>query len=93
MSKLTAIIFGVGKNIGAATTQKLLSKGYRVAQVSRSGDAAISSEDTIHLKADLSHHEEVSEVFAKVRQTWGEPNVVIYNGEIESNWIDRRTCC
>ena len=81
MSKPIAIIFGAGKNIGAATAKAFSSKGFRVAQAARSLDSSDNNDDSLHLKADLSQSGSVSNVFDSVRKTWGEPSVIIYNGK------------
>lgn len=79
-NKPIAIIFGSGKNIGAAAARAFSAKGYRVAQAARSLDTAKSDEDDLLFAVDLAKAGAVSEVFASVRKAWGEPSVVLYNG-------------
>nr|OQO23708.1 hypothetical protein B0A51_09945 [Rachicladosporium sp. CCFEE 5018] len=79
MSKPIAILLGAGKGVGASVTQMLQGKGYRVASVSRSG-AQINNQNTLSLAYDLSTPTNVSAVFKKVRDAWGEPSVIVYNG-------------
>ncbi|OQO08073.1 hypothetical protein B0A48_06867 [Cryoendolithus antarcticus] len=57
----------------------LQGKGYRVASVSRSG-AQINDQNTLSLTYDLSTPTNVSAVFKKVRDAWGEPSMIVYNG-------------
>ncbi|KAK5111632.1 hypothetical protein LTR85_011810 [Meristemomyces frigidus] len=79
MSKPIALIFGAGKNIGAATAQAFKTNGFRIAQVARSLDPTGSNDEDLYLIADLAHTGAVSEAFASVRKSWGEPSVVVYN--------------
>lgn len=81
MSKPIAIVIGAGKNIGATTAKAFSAKGYRVAQVARSIDTSSNNDDHLAITADLSKSGDVSNAFAKVRKTWGEPSIVFYNGE------------
>lgn len=80
MSKPIVFIIGAGKNVGASTASIFLSKGYRVARAARSIETSIEDEDNISLKVDLASPDTVIAAFAKIRQVWGEPGVVIYNG-------------
>ncbi|KAK3116646.1 hypothetical protein LTR53_002760 [Teratosphaeriaceae sp. CCFEE 6253] len=79
MSKPIAFIIGAGKNIGASTATAFLNKGYRVALVARTVKPEESKDDTLQLVCDLTKPETVSSVFASLRQSWGEPSVVVYN--------------
>ncbi|TKA82579.1 hypothetical protein B0A55_01184 [Friedmanniomyces simplex] len=79
MSKPIAFIIGAGKNIGASTTKALQAKGYRVAQAARSVNPDDSKDDDLLLKNDLSKPDNVASLFARLRKSWGEPSVVIYN--------------
>ena len=83
MSKPIVLIFGAGKNIGAATARAFSAKGYRVAQAARSANPAGSEDNNLFLTADLSKIGAVSDVFTSVRKTWGEPSVVLYNGNVK----------
>jgi NAD(P)-dependent dehydrogenase (short-subunit alcohol dehydrogenase family) len=86
MSKPIAIIFGAGENIGAAASTAFTSKGYRVVLVARTTNTT-STEDEMSILADLSKRDTVSNVFAKVRQSWGEPSLVLYNAAAV-HWVD-----
>lgn len=79
MSKV-GIIFGTGSNVGLLVAKKLTGKGFKVVTVSRkSVGPAGKLQNHIHLKADLGNLSAVSEVFSRVRELYGEPNLVIYN--------------
>ncbi|OQV11299.1 hypothetical protein CLAIMM_15155 [Cladophialophora immunda] len=74
------IVLGTGKNIGAHSVETFRSKGFRVAQCSRSMKESLDKDGTLFsLPCDLAKPTQVSDVFAKVRKTWGEPSVVIHN--------------
>jgi hypothetical protein len=80
-SKPIALILGAGKRVGASSAQLLTSKGYRVAQAARSLQQNAGQDDNLFLTVDLSKPDTVSSVFARLREVWGEPSVVIYNGQ------------
>jgi hypothetical protein len=81
MSKPIALILGSGANLGSRVADRLRSDGYRVATVSRSkATDKDDEEDALTLKADFADPKEVESVFATVREVWGEPSVVVYNG-------------
>ncbi|CUM68095.1 uncharacterized protein PRCAT00005812001 [Priceomyces carsonii] len=59
---------------------KLTGKGFKVVTVSRKSVGPVGKlQNHIHLKADLGNLSAVSEVFSRVRELYGEPNLVIYN--------------
>ena len=80
MASRIAILLGSGKNIGASTVNTFKAAGYKVAYASRNPTDA-EDESTLAVSDDFSKPESVSTVFDTVRKTWGEPSVVIYNGE------------
>ena len=86
MSKPIAIIFGAGKNVGAAASTAFADKGYRVVLVARTINTTYN-DDEMFLVADLSKSGTVCDVFAKVRQSWGEPSLVLYNAAAV-RWVD-----
>lgn len=74
-----ALIFGTGKNVGAAVVKAFSAKGYKIATVSRT--ATVDTTDArLHIPADLADPESISTVFEAVRKQLGHPSVVIYNG-------------
>ena len=81
MSNRIALILGSGVGVGAHVASRLLSEGYRVATVSRSSKKTKNNrENTIALEGDLADPTAVEAVFKTVREAWGEPSVVVYNG-------------
>ena len=80
MTKPIALIIGAGKNIGAGTAKALQSKGYRVALAARSLKQEDSTNDRLLLSLDLSKPNSVGPAFASLREQWGEPSLVFYNG-------------
>ncbi|CCH44382.1 3-oxoacyl-[acyl-carrier-protein] reductase [Wickerhamomyces ciferrii] len=82
MSSNVAIIFGAGAKVGTHVTQKFLQNGYKVVTVSRSDNLSLSDatgESYFHFKGDLADTKVVPSVFAKTKEVFGEPNVVVYN--------------
>lgn len=75
------LIFGAGARVGETATAAFLAAGYRVARVSRSQDPANDTPTLLNISGDLAQTDTVERVFATVREKWGEPSVVIYNGE------------
>ena len=80
MAAKIAIVFGAGKRIGEHSVQTLKSKGFKVARVSRSVKEQ-ESDGVLSIPCDLTQPSQVSVVFGKVRKTWGEPSVIVYNGK------------
>ena len=79
MAAKIALVFGYGPRVGAAVASAFAARGYKVAVVSRSGDAGAAN-DYLSIKADLSDARIVEGVFARVRDELGTPSVVVYNG-------------
>ncbi|WVW82658.1 hypothetical protein I302_104669 [Kwoniella bestiolae CBS 10118] len=78
MSKI-ALIFGLGPRIGQPTATKFHHAGYKVATVART-PRTYTSDDFIHVTADLNDPSSVKPIFDKVETQWGKaPDVVIYN--------------
>jgi NAD(P)-dependent dehydrogenase (short-subunit alcohol dehydrogenase family) len=78
------LILGAGPNIGASLSRSFASKGYKIATTSRRGgleESNTNSADHLSIKADLSDPSSVAGVFEKVKQKWGVPSVVVYNGK------------
>lgn len=76
-----ALIFGAGARVGAAVTETFLKANHRVARVSRSQDSSKDTDTLLNIPGDLSVPSTVEDVFAAVRRKWGEPSVVVYNGQ------------
>jgi NADP-dependent 3-hydroxy acid dehydrogenase YdfG len=84
MASPILLLFGAGPNIGHSVASSFLSIGWRVAVVSRSTRIVsdLSTANTWHLQRDIANEKTVPDVFAELREKWGIPSVVIYNGEI-----------
>ncbi len=78
MSSPVALILGAGPNIGASLSQAFSQEGYKVVVSSRSAKSFDGS--SLAISADLTKPHTVHQVFEEVRQKFGEPAVVIYNG-------------
>jgi NAD(P)-dependent dehydrogenase (short-subunit alcohol dehydrogenase family) len=85
MSKPIALILGSGANLGSHVASRLRSDGYRVATVSRSKATGKNEENSLTLKGDFADPKEVETAFATVREAWGEPSVVVYNGMVSQS--------
>lgn len=81
-SSRVALILGSGPNVGAHVAERFNAAGYEVAVVSRSGKHPDPKTVALTIKADLVDPAAVREAFEEVRAKLGEPNVVIYNGQI-----------
>lgn len=80
MSSPVALIFGVGKNIGANVAKAFAANGYKVAVASRSSNHDLSDSDFFHTTCDVEDTASIVNVFETVRSKLGHPNVVVYNG-------------
>ncbi|KAK1246165.1 hypothetical protein MKX07_005234 [Trichoderma sp. CBMAI-0711] len=83
MTAKIAIVFGYGPRVGAAVASAFAARGYKVAVVSRSGNADATN-DYLSIKADLSNARNVEGVFSRVTNELGLPSVVVYNALILS---------
>jgi hypothetical protein len=75
-----ALILGSGPNVGQHVARALVSKGYKVALASRSAPKDSSTSNPTTFQTDLSNPSSVPELFTRVKETLGTPNVVVYNG-------------
>jgi NAD(P)-dependent dehydrogenase (short-subunit alcohol dehydrogenase family) len=78
------LILGAGPNIGQAITRNFSSKGYKVALAARSVKEADSTDNQLNIPSDFSKTDDVVNAFAKVKQVFGIPSVVVYNGKPSS---------
>ncbi|KAH0489736.1 hypothetical protein TgHK011_010151 [Trichoderma gracile] len=83
MTANIALVFGYGPRVGAAVASAFAARGYKVAVVSRSGNAD-ATKDYLSIKADLSDARNVEGVFDRVTNELGLPSVVVYNALILS---------
>ncbi|KAF2670127.1 putative short-chain dehydrogenase [Microthyrium microscopicum] len=80
LSSPIALIFGAGKNTGAAVANAFFAKGYKIATVSRTTSTDSADNDKrLHIQSDMADPKSVSTVFQTVRKHFGEPSVVVYN--------------
>ncbi|KAK9384243.1 hypothetical protein V1515DRAFT_420549 [Lipomyces mesembrius] len=77
MAAKIAFILGAGPNIGQHVANKFAANGYKIAVSSRSG--VTTSDDYLGVKADFTDPLTVASAFKQVRDTWGDPTVVVYN--------------
>ena len=81
MTSPVALIFGVGRNVGANVARTFAMSGYKVAIASRSSSHDLPAENYLHLGCDLTDATSVTKAFQEVRRALGPPGVVIYNGK------------
>jgi len=100
--KPIAIVTGVGPGTGSAIVRRFAAGGFSVIALARSQDRirALEQElpDTHAVICDVSSESEVREAVARVRNSYGPPNVLIHNAvgggwgtflEIEPAMVDR----
>ena len=80
MSSPVALVFGVGKNIGASVAKTFAANGYKVAVASRTSQHSLSDSQYMYASCDLADPSSVEQVFEEVRLKLGHPSVVVYNG-------------
>lgn len=76
-----ALIIGAGPNIGQSLIRMFASKGFKVGVAARSVKEGDSTDTQLNIPSDFSKTEDVVKAFDKVKQAFGIPSVVIYNGE------------
>ncbi|RYN68261.1 hypothetical protein AA0117_g11246 [Alternaria alternata] len=79
MAQKTLLFLGAGPNVGAATLSLFKTKGYKTAAVARTIKPDIEANADICLTADFSDPSVMGQIFEKVEQKLGVPNVVVYN--------------
>lgn len=77
-----ALILGAGSNIGQNVARAFAAKGYKVALAARSLKEEDSTPEQLHVQSDFSDPNSVSKSFARVRERFGAPSVVVYNGTV-----------
>ncbi|PVI00629.1 NAD(P)-binding protein [Periconia macrospinosa] len=74
------LIFGSGPRTGQKIAVAFATKGYKVAETSRSAkEDDGNTEGSLKIKTDLSNPESVSRAFEEVKAKLGTPSVVVYN--------------
>lgn len=76
----TALIIAAGPGIGAHCISLFRAAGYNVVAASRSRRDDLRAPNHLDLHLDLSKPDTLPELFAKVREHFEHPSVVIYNG-------------
>ncbi|MGE9010470.1 SDR family NAD(P)-dependent oxidoreductase [Leptospira interrogans] len=100
--KPIAIVTGVGPGTGSAIVRRFAAEGFRVIAMARSPDRIRTLEaelsDTHAMICDVSSESQVRDAIAKIRRSYGSPNVLIHNAvgggwgtflEIEPKMLDR----
>ncbi len=81
-----AVVTGAGSGIGRAVAQAFLEAGYAVVLAGRRREAleetALGQELAHVVPADISKHDDVSGLFAEVRNRWGRLDVLFNNAGI-----------
>jgi len=75
------LILGAGLNVGQAVARTFASNGYKVALAARSLKEADSTDNVLNIPSDFSKTDDVVNAFTKVKEVFGIPSVVIYNGK------------
>lgn len=79
-----ALILGAGPNIGQSAVRKFASKGYKIALASRSLKESNSTDDQLHIPSDFTKPDDIISAFNKVKEVFGIPSVVVYNGKLST---------
>lgn len=80
-----ALITGGGKGLGAGIAQRLFAGGMRVAVLGRDASAVAATAravDGLALEADVTDDAAMGRALARLRETWGHPDVLIQNAGI-----------
>jgi len=80
MSSPVALILGSGANIGQSVAKAFAAKGYKIAVAARSLKEEDSTANQLNIRSDFADPGSIGHVFAQVRQKFGPPHVVVYNG-------------
>lgn len=73
------LILGYGANIGKSVANKFSSQGYKVAVAARSVEED-NTDTFLNIPSDFSKTESITNAFEQVKQKFGIPSVVVYNG-------------
>lgn len=74
------LILGAGPKIGASVAQHFASKGFKVGLAARSVKESESTDTQLNIPSDFSKSDDVVNAFKKVKEVFGIPSVVVYNG-------------
>jgi NAD(P)-dependent dehydrogenase (short-subunit alcohol dehydrogenase family) len=79
-----ALIIGAGPNIGQSVVRKFASNGYKIGLAARSVKEADSTDSQLNIPVDLTKTDDVVKAFDQLKNTFGIPSVVVYNGKCAS---------
>lgn len=79
-SSPVVLILGAGSNVGQHVARAFAAKNYKVALVARKLKEEESTPNQLHIPGDLSNPNAVVDAFTKVKEVFGHPSVVVYNG-------------
>ncbi|KAH9826930.1 SDR family oxidoreductase [Teratosphaeria destructans] len=94
LSGKIAIVTGSSAGIGRATVQLLLSHGAKVAAIDVNEppiSASTPDEDLAHFTCDVTSNDEVVETVEKVREKWGQIDLLINNAGVTDNFAPTPT--
>lgn len=103
---LSMAILGVGPGLSRAVAVRFAGEGFRVALMGRDpahlapvGDAVREAGgEPLEVATDATQPESVTQAFAQLRATWGDPQVLVYNAglfraggllELEPDWFEQ----
>jgi NAD(P)-dependent dehydrogenase (short-subunit alcohol dehydrogenase family) len=75
------LILGAGPQIGASVARHFASKGFKVGLAARSVKESESTDSQLNIPSDFSKSDDVVSAFSKIREKFGIPSVVLYNGK------------
>ena len=84
MTNKLCVVVGVGPGIGASCCKHYSDRGYTVVMIARSGDylkelAATLASPSLELVVDVTDSLAVDNAFEQITQSFGSPDVLIYN--------------
>lgn len=80
MATPVLFVLGAGPKIGLSVAKTFAAKGYKVALAARSMQDGVGEDGYLRLQLDLSKTGEVHNAFTRVKEQFGIPSVVVYNG-------------
>ena len=83
----TAVVTGANRGIGAAIAQRLLAEGYRVAGISRSGEAP---DGVFATTGDMRDTESIDAAFTEIEAHQGPTDVLVANAGINKDTLVMR---
>ncbi|CRG89982.1 hypothetical protein PISL3812_07022 [Talaromyces islandicus] len=78
-SSPVVLILGAGSNVGQHAARAFAAKNYKIALVARKLKEEESTPNQLHIPGDLTNPNSVVDAFAKVKEVFGLPSVVVYN--------------